>query len=503
MVVRDEETFLYDCLESVRGIVDEIVVVDTGSTDGTMAIARGAGARIIQEHWDGDFSSARNRALAACTGTWVLSLDADERLVPGQKERLLKLLRDPKIDAYQIIVRSVLSLDAGKKAVQVMPYPRLFRRHEAVRFERPIHEQIAPSILRNGGKIAPADIVIEHIGYDQGYEVLKRKVQRNLGSLLALAEGDPNDWYSRFQLARSFMLVQDFPAVAYHATGAIRTPGVPLAALSSLHNLLAEAALRMRNIGLAIRHCEKSLALIPDQAGAMWFLAGAHMTHGNPRLAIPVLENMIALSAAEKKVAPNVEDLVIPQETVNDALGRCYFAVGRWERAALAFATALQHNPSFAGTGERLIASLKKLGQNDVALRCLRMATRGDTRDEGLLRYRAMIENETGYVERADETLDRVLAVHPADPLALTWKAAWALQRKDSGVAALALRLAEERGVANDDLARCAFELAVQEGHYADALARLERLEGLYAPGDYQALKLKIMRLQQRASTFS
>ena len=82
MIVRDEEAHLGECLRSVQGFADEMVVVDTGSTDATVAIAEAAGARVEQIPWPGDFAPARNQALEFLNGDWVLVLDADEQLRP-------------------------------------------------------------------------------------------------------------------------------------------------------------------------------------------------------------------------------------------------------------------------------------------------------------------------------------------------------------------------------------------------------------------------------------
>ena len=82
MIVKNEERFLRNCLESAKGVVDEIVIVDTGSTDGTLAIAREYGAKIIEHAWNDDFSEARNVSLQHATGTWALWLDADEEIAP-------------------------------------------------------------------------------------------------------------------------------------------------------------------------------------------------------------------------------------------------------------------------------------------------------------------------------------------------------------------------------------------------------------------------------------
>src|SRR5271156_3302650 len=88
MIVRDEAAMLPGCLESVRGAVDEMIVVDTGSRDATIRVAEGAGAWVLPFEWIDDFAAARNHGIARATGEWVLVLDADERLAPGAPEGL-------------------------------------------------------------------------------------------------------------------------------------------------------------------------------------------------------------------------------------------------------------------------------------------------------------------------------------------------------------------------------------------------------------------------------
>src|SRR5271169_6342956 len=158
MIVRDESKFLPGCLASVRGVADEIVVVDTGSKDDTVAIASAHGCRVVHFPWRDDFASARNESLRRCSGRWVLMLDADERLAPGQEEALRACCGDGSASAYMLQVRSRSTLPTGV-AVHVMPYARLFRNDRAFRFEGTIHEQITPSIGRAGGKIVSSGIL--------------------------------------------------------------------------------------------------------------------------------------------------------------------------------------------------------------------------------------------------------------------------------------------------------------------------------------------------------
>jgi glycosyltransferase involved in cell wall biosynthesis len=105
LIVRDEATMLGDCLRSLRGLVDEILVVDTGSTDGTPDLAAGLGARIVTFPWQGDFAAARNEALARARGRWILYIDADERIGPVPPAERDRLLSDDSVVAYTVRFR--------------------------------------------------------------------------------------------------------------------------------------------------------------------------------------------------------------------------------------------------------------------------------------------------------------------------------------------------------------------------------------------------------------
>ncbi|HVR61019.1 MAG TPA: glycosyltransferase family 2 protein, partial [Polyangia bacterium] len=94
LIVKNEEAMLPDCLASARGLADEVVVVDTGSSDGTVALAQAAGARVSFFAWRDDFAAARNASLASARGRFVLVLDADERLAPGAAEVLRAAIAD-------------------------------------------------------------------------------------------------------------------------------------------------------------------------------------------------------------------------------------------------------------------------------------------------------------------------------------------------------------------------------------------------------------------------
>jgi tetratricopeptide (TPR) repeat protein len=141
MIVRNEAARIEACLRSVQGFVDEMVVLDTGSTDATIAIAEALGARVLRIPWPGDFAPARNQALEAARGDWVLVLDADEQLRPEAREPLQQLMAEP--DA---LVINLLRRERGAGQSPYSNVSRLFRRHAAIRWSRAYHSLIDDSV---------------------------------------------------------------------------------------------------------------------------------------------------------------------------------------------------------------------------------------------------------------------------------------------------------------------------------------------------------------------
>ena len=141
MIVRNEEARLEGCLASVKALVNEMVVVDTGSTDATIAIAEAAGARVERISWPGDFAPARNAALDFLSGDWVLVLDADEQLRPEVVPSLRALMAQP-----DVLVINLLRYEVGAAMAPYSSVSRLFRRHPALRWSRPYHSMIDDSV---------------------------------------------------------------------------------------------------------------------------------------------------------------------------------------------------------------------------------------------------------------------------------------------------------------------------------------------------------------------
>jgi len=217
MIVKNGAQTLAPCLESVRGVVSQVVVGDTGSTDDTVKIAREFGATVIPVAWEDHFAKARNAALAPMTTDWVLVLDADEELDPDSKALLPELLAAPDLGGYMITIRdympernSYFLEHAGKpntcppeRAKGALSYHdqqniRLFRRNPEVYFFGRVHELVEYRISLLGLKYVPADILIHHYGHLRGNEVRGAKAlfYRRLGLQKVKEESDnPFAWF--------------------------------------------------------------------------------------------------------------------------------------------------------------------------------------------------------------------------------------------------------------------------------------------------------------------
>ncbi len=219
MIVRNAAQDLSICLKSARHIVNEIVIVDTGSTDSTREVAAHFGAQVISEPWRQDFSAARNASIAAVECGWVIVLDADEELDQKAARALPSLLRGKDADGYRVPLRhyvrdlnlrgwntravandSTLARTRQYPAYVVQEIVRLFRHSPDIFFEGRVHEMVDRSILRRGGKIKDANFCIHHYGHARSQISLleKNKLYLELGRMKAAEM--PDDAHAHLEL---------------------------------------------------------------------------------------------------------------------------------------------------------------------------------------------------------------------------------------------------------------------------------------------------------------
>lgn len=160
MIVRNEERFVERALDTARPLCDEMIVVDTGSTDRTVALAEGAGARVYHFTWIDDFSAARNAAADQCTGDWILILDGDDVIPPESQRKILELKHELLNDEHDVVeVTYDYIYDENGRCINSHSQVRLVRRASGLRYRHAVHENIAHDPAR---ALVRHDIVIEH-----------------------------------------------------------------------------------------------------------------------------------------------------------------------------------------------------------------------------------------------------------------------------------------------------------------------------------------------------
>jgi len=192
VITKNEEKFLAQCLKSVRGLAAQIVVVDTGSTDRTVEIAKEFGAELYAFTWCDDFAAARNAALEHATGDWILILDADEEVTAAQHAKLQADLKNAAMIGYRLPLVNFGQENEGRSFI-----PRLFRNAPGVFFHGRIHEQVFSSLLplckQWGLQTALGAAELLHYGYTKEMVRDRNKVERNLNLLRQAITENPTD----------------------------------------------------------------------------------------------------------------------------------------------------------------------------------------------------------------------------------------------------------------------------------------------------------------------
>lgn len=260
MIVKNEEKLLGKCLDSVKDIADEIVVVDTGSTDKTMDIAARYGAKIYQHPWQNDFSLHRNQSLSYATGEWVLQIDADEVLDPDTKSALLDTIRNAPADVngYMVLIQDVKS--DGSYGV-VFNYPRLYRRKGAKYVGR-VHNQVVIP-----GKIEFSTVRLFHYGYDLDRRTMLRKFKRTTRLLRKWIREKPDDPTPYFYLACGYSQYQKPDKCIEYSLKTLELlknqKEAPAFFLSTYYALVA-ALIHRGRLDEAEEKARESLEILPD-----------------------------------------------------------------------------------------------------------------------------------------------------------------------------------------------------------------------------------------------
>jgi len=246
MIVKNEEKNLPRCLESIKDIVDEIIIVDTGSTDSTIEIAEKYGAKIYFFEWNNNFSDARNFSLEKANGDWILIMDGDDELDANDKPKLIQILNHPDADVYYMQTLSYLGNKPGLN-INTNLNIRLLRNHRGYNFVRAIHEQISYNgkSIYEGAKLLATDIKFYHYGYLTPTIIKQNKRERNINILETQLMETPNSFFDFFNIGNEYFALQDYETAIKHYQTAYEYCAEEI---GSFHMLVFKMALTLDNL---------------------------------------------------------------------------------------------------------------------------------------------------------------------------------------------------------------------------------------------------------------
>jgi len=385
MIVRDEENTLARCLESVRPVGDELIVIDTGSQDNTIVIANDFGAKVFHFEWCDDFAAARNESLKHAAGDWVLQIDADEELVVDSIPRLRQCIRKPNVICYSI------KCDNGPTYTgpRFGWFDRLFRRHPGVFYHGPYHETVSQSardlITANSEwrRLSEPSIVLRHYGYEES-GISRKKHERGVPIMESYVKANPKDAYMLSQLGTAYSaLGRSDEAVEYLKKALQIEPNCPTTnftlgvTLDEVGRLEEAAAFYQRAISadsnfaeayaslgavyldqgmldLAISVSMKSLEVNPDLALGLCNLGLAYVAKGMHTEGVAALKKAISINPGLAEAHMN--------------LGVAYTKQGRLEDALVEYEKALEINPDYPKAHYNYAITLFKNGSYEKAV---------------------------------------------------------------------------------------------------------------------------------------
>jgi tetratricopeptide (TPR) repeat protein len=342
LIVRDESAFIEACLESLAGVVDEIVIVDTGSRDDTLEKA--ARFPVVLHHfpWCGDFSAARNHAIERSSGDWILYIDADERLQAPNRALLRRMLADPDKAAWRLRLHPRVGWTAYAEL-------RLFRNDPRIRFHGEIHERVhgdVNAVCRSDARqIGLSELTLTHVGYEGDQT---RKLGRNIPLLREYLAREPTRVYCWWHLGEMLRLQGDeqgardawrkgIEVVRAQPPGVTSRsdspPFVSLIGLQSDRNEAIDDLLR------------EALALFPEHLTLQWMAAKHAIETGDDATAHPILERLAAIDA-ESFFDPDLAyEKALFSHLSREALALCHFRAGRFAQAAYWYRAAAAAAP--------------------------------------------------------------------------------------------------------------------------------------------------------------
>ncbi|NEO42490.1 MAG: tetratricopeptide repeat protein [Moorea sp. SIOASIH] len=364
MIVKDEEESLPQCLSSVKDVVDEMVILDTGSTDRTIEVAQSYGARVYQFEWCNDFAAARNQALSYVEGEWVLVLDADEVLKPEVVPEIKQAIQN---SSYLVI--NLVRQEVGATQSPYSLVSRLFRYHPDIRFSRPYHAMVDDTVAQMLQRepqwqvVSLSQVGILHYGYSRDAIASRNKLTRALTAMEGYLASHPFDAYVCSKLGALYIQNNQVDQGVELLKRGLTSTKLEPAVLFELHYHLGNAYTRQGELNSGAIHYQQAIQqpILPQ------LKLGAYNNLGS-----------LLLQAGELNHAKTAYEMAVKIDPSfalgHNNLGMTWKALGQMENAIASYQQAIQLNPEYGEAYQNLGVVWLKLGKVDQSLSAFKKA---------------------------------------------------------------------------------------------------------------------------------
>jgi len=272
MMVKNEEELLLQCLESIKDVVDEIIIVDTGSTDRTVEIARGYGAKVYYHPWENDFSKHRNQSIGYASGEWILWIDADEELREGCGSLLKEAVSRENADSIMVPMVNYFNNSMSQSWFNQV---KVFRNNVGIHFANIVHNRLV-----GYQSTAFYPIYIHHYGYDLSEERMREKFARTTALLKKQIEAEPEAFRHRHDLAACYLSNRMFEKAGTEGSRAIqmakKCADGQKGMLLWTHFITAFAYLKLGDLSDAEKYAHMALEIFPEHLDSQFILVNVY-----------------------------------------------------------------------------------------------------------------------------------------------------------------------------------------------------------------------------------
>jgi glycosyltransferase involved in cell wall biosynthesis len=408
MIVKNEEHNLAACIGPVRGLFDEVVVVDTGSTDRTREVGRDLGAKVSEFVWVDSFAAARNAALDRATGEWAFWLDADDRVDDANRAKLAALFGSLGHANVAYVMKCVCVPDGPGGTQTAVDHVRLFRRDPAHQWDYRVHEQILPALRKTGTDVRWSDVAIRHVGYVDA-ALRRRKLDRDLRLLRLEEQERPGEPFTLFNLGSVYHELGDWEAAARALSESLRRSHPKDSIVRKLYALIAQCHKRAGDPGRALAACREGRGHYPDDAELLFVESNLLNEAGDRIGAEELLLHLIGHREGDHFASV---DTGLRGHKARHNLAVIYRDSGRAAEAEAQWRSALVDEPGFVpahlGLGELALGARDWVGVGRIAADLRGLGVVGEVEAEVLL-ARAEIDRKEFAAARArlETAIDR------------------------------------------------------------------------------------------------